>query len=175
MRKPGWRALACLQRSGGCVSASCEAERRWFLLMSEFSVFFHVLSIRAEPYVLGLFPFVSYAQISVWNPNLVSLGLTQRHLLAGQFTSPCLSLQAGSFRKRQIAALSSVLEMHPLSCLFKNIIYVLESVPAPELNTFLASVPSAVMPAAGKSQWRVRVCWEGQGVPQAGGAVIPWR
>lgn len=48
-RKPGWRALAWLQRSWGCcVSASCEAERRWFLLMSDFNVFFHVLFIRAE-------------------------------------------------------------------------------------------------------------------------------
>lgn len=83
---------------------------------------FMFFSSEQKPHVLGLFPFVSYAQTSVGTPNLVSLGLKQKHLLADQFRSPYLSLQAGSFRNRQIPILISVLE----SCLFKNIIYVLE-------------------------------------------------
>lgn len=126
--------------------------------------------------VLDLFPFVSCAQISAWNPNLVSLGLTQRACVAGWFRSPCLSLQAGSFRNRKIPALSSVLGA-PLELPLQDLLCagISTCLRLNETPSWLQS-PGRGSPGqwtGRKAQWRVGGCCQGQGYHRLVGLPSP--
>lgn len=148
-----------------CVSASCEAERRrWLLLMSDFSVFFKVLFTRAETICAWFISLCIICSDFSMKPKFDIFRINTKGicLLVGLDLHVYLcNLGLSGTGKFQLCAVCWKCTLWAATSRTSFMCWN-QYLPRAELNTFLAAVPSTeaslssvkgqLMPAGGKCQ-----------------------